>query len=72
MTVALSWWQIVCPDGNVRHYPYAYEAPARVDAKACSRSCRMEPKLNKLEAANPPCANGKHTVREIPAVDRAE
>jgi hypothetical protein len=32
----------------------------------------MEPKLNKLEAANPPCANGKHTVREIPAVDRAE
>jgi hypothetical protein len=32
----------------------------------------MEPKLNKLELGHPPCPNGKHAVREIPAVDRAE
>ncbi len=68
----MSWWQIVCPDGNVRHYPYAYEASAKAGAKTCEKMCRMEAKLNKLEAAHPPCPSGNHTVREIPALDRAE
>jgi hypothetical protein len=66
------WWQIICPDGLVRHFPYVSQEAAEVDADCCSKlGCRMTPKMNPLEVAHPPCPRGVHTIRRLPAPEVA-
>ncbi len=60
-----SGYEIVCPDGRVRHYPYHNEGDADCDARVHSeRVCRTfhddPPEWN-----DPPCPQGNHTVRAI-------
>lgn len=63
----LDFWQIVCPDGLVRHFPYVNDTAARYDANArTEHGCRLSAKMNKLEAAHPPCPGGEHTIRRVP------
>jgi hypothetical protein len=33
-------YEIVCPDGHVRHYPYHNEDDALFDAKLCDETCK--------------------------------
>lgn len=66
----LEFWQAVCPDGKVRHYPYVNDTVARYFARAFSEhGCRQDAKMNKLEAQHPPCPGGEHTVRRVPSVE---
>ncbi len=67
-------WEVVCPDGRVRHYPYHNLGDAESTARIASKSgvapgervgCRMWPEPSPLEAAQPPCPGGSHTVRPI-------
>lgn len=58
-------FEIVCPDGLVRHFPYAHRADAESDAAhATSKGCRFFEKPNRLEQAFGECPAGSHTVRE--------
>lgn len=70
-------YEIVCPDGRVRHYPYTNEDDARADARIYTRKrCRLYPEPSPLELAQPPCTGGEHAVRgvvfETPARDDAQ
>ena len=57
-------WEIVCPDGSVRHHPYHNEGDARSDARTCSRrDCEADDELNPVAARLPPCPQGVHSVR---------
>ena len=62
-------WELVCPDGGVRHFPYADKDDADYDATLCSEEgCQIFPESYSLEAARPPCIGGPHRVvpsREI-------
>ncbi len=54
-------WEVVCPDGRVRHYPYFNEGDARCDADVLARrGCEIDPDWwEKL----PACPGGDHAVR---------
>lgn len=67
-----SGWEIVCPDGRVRHYPYhnredaedtALEAEAR---RASTARCSFWDQPSDLELSQPQCPGGSHVVRLIP------
>lgn len=60
-------WEIVCPDGIVRHNPYHNFDDAEFDAASYTeRKCRGAwPKPSRLEMKNPPCPEGSHTVRPV-------
>ena len=58
-------FEIVCPDGFVRHFSYANRSDAESDARlAADRSCRFHSKPNRLEEAFGACPGGVHSVRE--------
>lgn len=57
-------WEIVCPDGRVRHLPYANKGDADCDAEVCDeRGCQLYPEPTDLERRLPPCEGKAHTVR---------
>lgn len=52
-------WEIVCPDGGVRHMPYTNEEDAAFDADLCTEEgCQLYP--DTLGG----CPGGEHFVRE--------
>lgn len=56
-------WEIVCPDGQVRQFPYHNEGDAKSDARVCSkRGCELPPLFEHLTK----CPQGTHTIRQIP------
>lgn len=62
-------WELVCPDGGVRHFPYAEKGDAEYDSTLCAEEgCQIFPESYSLEAARPPCVGGPHRVvaRENP------
>jgi len=57
-------WEIVCPDGRVRHLPYVNRGDAEADAELCDeRRCRLYAEPEPLELAAPPCQGAPHRVR---------
>lgn len=62
-----SGWEVVCPDGRVRHYPYHNQDDAQCDADGYSEEgCQGHYRHpNPLQLQNPPCPEGPHTVRPI-------
>lgn len=59
-----SGYEVVCPDGRVRHYHNLGDAEG--DARIYSeRKCQAWPKPSRLELSQPPCPEGEHTVRPI-------
>lgn len=57
-------FEIVCPDGFVRHFSYANEGDAGSDAKFASESsCQFHKQPSRLELAFGPCPGGTHLVR---------
>ncbi len=70
MTALCHGYEIVCPDGNVRRYPYHNQGDAESDAryvtrKGCARMGGVFKKASPLEEALPPCTGGEHVVRPI-------
>lgn len=58
-------FELVCPDGYVRHFSYANRSDAESDAKVASEgSCQFYKRLSRLELAYGPCPGGAHWVRE--------
>lgn len=56
-------WELVCPDGGVRHFPYSSKDDAEYDATLCSEeSCQIFPESQLLEAKRPPCVGGPHRI----------
>lgn len=64
-------WEIVCPDGGVRHFPYASKDDAEYDATLCSEEgCQIFPESYWLESARPACAGGVHRIVRAKAIRR--
>jgi len=58
-------FEIVCPDGFVRHFPYLNEQDAQSDARIASESrCQFFERVNRLEEALGACRGGLHSVRK--------
>jgi hypothetical protein len=56
-------WELVCPDGGVRHFPYANKDDADYDATLCAEEgCQIFPESYCLEALRPRCVGGPHRV----------
>lgn len=61
-------YEIVCPDGHVRHYPYTQALDAEFDARFIDREgkCQLYKIPNELEARLPACDKQRpHTVRPV-------
>ena len=66
-------WEVVCPDGRVRHWPYHNLDDAEAHAERASDlrwiarrgSCRLAPDMDELEASQPPCPGGRHETRPM-------
>lgn len=59
-------WQVVCPDGFVRHYPYNNYDDATFDAAVYDRlGCRLYDTPNDLERSHPRCVGTPHRVESI-------
>jgi len=59
-------WEVACPDGRVRHYPFHNEDDAEGAAeRATERGCRPAPVPCALVLSQPACPNGKHVVRLV-------
>lgn len=58
-------WEIVCPDGNVRHYPYIDRGRAEWDAQVAEDDCQFlgYSQESVLWKYLPTCFGGRHTVR---------
>ena len=76
-------WEVVCPDGATRHFPYHNLGDAESHAAHASdpvwfakRRCRLAPKPTDLELSKGTCPGGAHHVRSIvlqhSSVERAE
>jgi hypothetical protein len=64
-------WELVCPDGGVRHFPYSSKDDAEYDATLCTEEgCQIFPESQWLEAARPPCVGGPHRVIRAKASHR--
>jgi hypothetical protein len=68
-------WEVVCPDGEMRHYPYHNLGDAESHARFASdpkwfakRRCRLAPKPSSKEVSMSPCPGGRHVVVAIPVV----
>lgn len=71
-------YEVVCPDGLIRHYPYHNRGDAEAHARKASdpkwfakRGCRLAPNPAKLELSMPPCSGGHHEIIPIPIVHPA-
>lgn len=59
-------YEVVCPDGRVRDYPYHNLGDAESTARlATKRQCRLYPEPSPLELSQPPCPEGEHVVRVV-------
>lgn len=59
-------WEVVCPDGRVRSYPYHNFGDAESDAQLRTEErCSLWPEPSPIELSQPPCPEGKHEVRPI-------
>lgn len=57
-------FEIVCPDGLVRHFAYMNQGDAEADAKLASdKSCRFYETKSSLEELHGDCPGGQHSVR---------
>jgi hypothetical protein len=58
-------WEVVCPDGHVRNFPYSNEGDAQCDAEGYSEDgCQGHASgQSPLERGLPPCPEGAHRVR---------
>lgn len=66
-------YEVVCPDGCVRHYPFHNEGDAESTARLASeRRCRLWPKPSPLELSQPPCPEGHHVVRPMVFLEAVE
>lgn len=62
-------YEIVCPDGRVRHFPYHNEGDATCDAECYTerRNCgEFAGPGCPPEWSDPPCPQGEHTARPVP------
>lgn len=57
-------YEIVCPDGKVRHFPYTNQGDAVVDARVADNRCQFYPTPNEMERALPRCRAPGHWVRK--------
>lgn len=66
-------YEVVCPDGRVRRYPYHNEGDATCDAEVMSEDprCRCIPG-EKFVLAYGECPQGLHAVRPIQFEDGPE
>lgn len=67
-----SGWEVVCPDGLVRHNRYHNLGDAESHARFASdpawfakRGCRLAPKPGRVERSLPLCCGGKHEARLV-------
>ena len=66
-------WEVVCPDGRVRAFPYNNLGDAESHARLASDllrfvrrgNCRLAPNPSSLDQGVPPCGGGKHIVRPV-------
>lgn len=60
-------YEVVCPDGRVRHYPYHNKGDADCDCGLMNeqQKCSFYPKPGRLERSQPPCPLGEHFVRPM-------
>jgi len=63
-------WEIVCPDGRVRRYPFHNLDDAEDAAEHCAERCDPFKVPSELMTSQPPCPHGTHTVRPIVMQDR--
>ncbi len=68
-------WEVICPDGLSRHYPYHNYGDAESHTRRASdpgwfarRGCRLAPKASARELSMPPCPGGRHLVVALPIV----
>lgn len=78
-TSACKGWEVVCPDGRVRTYPYHNREDAEDHAEVVSdpewfaeRQCRLAPEPSPLELSQSACCGGPHRVRPIQAIHQEE
>ena len=72
-TPSCGGWEVVCPDGRVRHYPFHNHGDAESTAQlATQRRCRLWPEPSDLETSQLPCPEGKHEVRLVADMHRRE
>ncbi len=72
MSLLASGWEVICPDGHVRHWPYVSRADAEADGRIfAAGACRSHRKAPALEGGRPPCPGGAHTVRPTALLARA-
>jgi hypothetical protein len=63
MSLLGTGWEVICPDGRVRHWPYLSRTDAEADGRIFTAGgCRAHRKAAALEATQPPCPGGAHTV----------
>lgn len=66
-----SGWEIVCPDGGLRHFPYATRDDAEFDATLCAEEgCQIFPESTWLEPRRPTCMGGPHRIVVTKGVQR--
>ena len=60
-------WEVVCPDGHVRHFPYHNHGDARCDAEVYSERHDVCRDAFILDRPTPlqRCRGGRHVVREL-------
>lgn len=59
-------WEVVCPDGKVRGYPFHNEGDAESWARLkTERQCLLYPKPSPHDLEEPRCPEGHHTYRAI-------
>lgn len=65
-------YEVVCPDGRVRTYPYHNQGDAESHVKIVNdpawfaeRACRLAPNPSKYELSKGPCPGGQHVARPI-------
>jgi hypothetical protein len=69
--VLCAGWEIVCPDGRVRHYPFHNLDDAEDAAGHCAKRCDPYKIPSDLMTSQPPCPHGTHTVRPVVMQDKA-
>ncbi len=72
MSLLGSGWEVICPDGCVRHWPYVDRDGAETEARIFSAgACGSYRKATALETNLPRCPGGSHSVRPTAFLARA-
>lgn len=59
-------WEVVCPDGCVRHFPYHNLGDAECDAEVFAEGrCELGLESRSSEANRSACPQGRHAVRSV-------